>query len=74
MRGTDICRTYARPLRIEPHAGQVTEHDVESAAVSPPKRGDILHEDVTGSKVANSSGEVCPQVSLVLDAASLAGL
>lgn len=42
-----------RPLRVEPHLGQVPENGAHSSRKQP---WDVLHEHVAGSKLANETG------------------
>jgi hypothetical protein len=58
MRRADVLRTYAVPLRVIPERGQVSEHSTEPSA---PDRGDVLHEDVVGSKLPNDPSELGPK-------------
>ncbi len=55
---THGARGYARPLRIVPESGQVSEY-----ASKPPRKEscDVLHEDELRSKLANDSRELAPQ-------------
>jgi len=56
----------ARPLRVIPCFGQVAENSSDGASVpalSLPgeEGGDVLHDDVAGSKLANDPGELGPK-------------
>lgn len=64
LRGSDIGRTYARPLRIEPERGQVSEN------VSKPRKEacDVFQEHVSGSNRANDSDNFSPEAgALAID-------
>ncbi len=62
---------YRTPFRIVPERGKVPENDVEP---SPKKRGNVLHDDVAGSKFANKTGVLPPKSrSLAVDARAFAG-
>jgi hypothetical protein len=60
------------PLCIVPERGQVPENSVEPSAS---ECGNVLHEHVTGSKLANNSGVFNPETRAraFLDAGALAG-
>ena len=60
VRRTNGGSGYAVPLSIVPERGQVPENDTEA---SPEKRGDILHEDVAGSNLANEAGVFDPEAT-----------
>jgi hypothetical protein len=60
MRGANGGSRDAMPLRIVPERGQVPENGSES---SPEKRGDILHDDVSGSNLANKTGVFTPEAA-----------
>jgi hypothetical protein len=51
---------YAVPLRVIPERGQVPENGSDA---SPEKRGDILHDDVAGAKLANETGVLDPEAA-----------
>ena len=56
----------ARPLRVIPHFGQVSEYSadrgsVPALALPGEEGGDVLHDDVARSKLANDSGELRPK-------------
>jgi hypothetical protein len=72
VRGTNGGSRYAMPLRIKPERGQVSENSLNS----PSKQScDVLHDDDTGSYIANDSGELGPQAgAFAFDASSLAGV
>jgi hypothetical protein len=58
MWGTHGARGHNRPLRIIPERGKGPEY----IAHSPRKqRCDVLHEDVSGSHLANDSGKLPPE-------------
>jgi hypothetical protein len=48
------------PLRVIPERGQVPENGSDA---SPEKRGDILHDDVAGAKLANETGVLDPEAA-----------
>lgn len=65
VRGAKGRRRYAVPPAIEPARGQVTEHLGEAVpSVQSNEVCDILHHDVSGSKLANASGHLPPKDSL----------
>jgi len=67
--GSDIGRSYSRPLRVEPDFGQITEHSVEAQSnVS----CDILQEQELGSHFASDAENLGPEVSRVVGSLSLA--
>ena len=70
VRGTTRCRRNNLPLRVIPHLGQVANDKVESSL---DESGDVLHEDVAGSKVANNSGELGPEPARVFLRETLTG-
>lgn len=49
MRGADVGRCNAIPLRVIPALGQLCEDEIET---SRPESDDVLHEQVSGSKLA----------------------
>ncbi len=51
-------RGYNRPLSVIPDSGQISANGRHA---SPEKRGDIFHEDVGGSKLANKTGVLAPK-------------
>lgn len=51
----------AIPACIEPHLGQIPEYTVESSAS---ERGNVLHEDVARSKLANDACKFSPEPRL----------
>jgi hypothetical protein len=57
MGRTDLRRRETVPFRIEPERGQVSENVSKSARKEP---WHVLHEDVSGSKLANETGELSP--------------
>ena len=69
----------ARPLRVIPCLGQVSENSSDRRPVPPlafpgEERGHVLHEDVAGSKLANESGELGPKTRAgAVDPGALAG-
>lgn len=66
MRGANVPRSQHIPSRIKPERGQVTEDDSEPARS---EHWGVLHEDVTGSNLANDASELAPEAgSLALDA------
>ena len=58
VRGSGVGSAKARPLRVIPNFGQVSEDFREAARA---ERGDVLQVDVTGSKAAKAVGDVQPQ-------------
>lgn len=70
VRGADIGRSHARPFRIEPDFGQVSEYSSE-----PRKEAwDVLQEHVAGSNLANHPDDFSPESgTLPVDACSCAG-
>jgi hypothetical protein len=58
VRGTNGCRWYAVPLRVIPDRGQVSENSLK-----PPSKQscDVLHDDVSRSKLANQSCVLGPK-------------
>jgi hypothetical protein len=57
VRRSGVGGAQACPLRVIPERGQVTEDFAEAACA---ERGDVLQEDVAGSKVAKAGGDVQP--------------
>ena len=70
MRCADVGRPEQVPLRIEPAAGQVSEHIAESSSNKP---GHVFEKDPSGRHVPNDSVDEGPEPPLVLGAASVAG-
>lgn len=70
MRGTNGCRRYAIPLRIEPERGQIPENLSESSSK---EAWDVLHEDVSRSYQANDTGELRPEPAVVVEPSPLPG-
>ncbi|GAA5056324.1 hypothetical protein GCM10023336_28960 [Streptomyces similanensis] len=66
----DLVRAYNAPLRIEPEVGKVAEDSVE--ADSKVVR-DVLKERDSGSKNPKGTGNVRPEVSLIVSSFQLAG-
>lgn len=64
VRGTKRGSRYARPLRIVPEGGQVSENVVH-AGPSNKETWYVFHEDDAGSKYAKDSGELGPEPPLV---------
>jgi hypothetical protein len=62
VRGTNRGSRNNLPLRVIPHLGQSRDDNVESSL---DESGDVLHEDVAGSKLANNSGELGPEPARV---------
>src|SRR5690606_32081470 len=56
--GANGCRWNAIPFCIIPARGQVSEYNVQP---SRKQRCDVLHEHVSGSKLANDPGKLSPQ-------------
>jgi hypothetical protein len=71
---TDIGSANARPRRVIPERGQVSQDlGKRSSSVDSKETWDVLHEDVSGSQLANDTGELGPEparVALALAAAS----
>jgi hypothetical protein len=72
MWGTQSAERKQRPLRIKPDSGQVAEN----SAHSPMKqRCDVLHDEVSGSNLANQPEKLSPQAApLPVDPLSLPGI
>lgn len=67
VRGTKGRRRYALPLRIVPDGGQVPENLPKGGpSIGREYPRYVLHEDVSGSKIANDAGELRPEPSVVL--------
>jgi hypothetical protein len=62
MRGTNRRSRYNLPLSIVPQPGKVGQDFREAAGT---ESSDILHEDVAGSSLANKTGCVGPEPTLV---------
>lgn len=60
MPGANVGSWNAVPFRVIPERGQVPENGSES---SPEKRGDIFHDDVSGSNLANKTGVFTPEAA-----------
>jgi hypothetical protein len=58
VRGSGVGSAKAEPLRVVPERGQVAEDFREAARA---ERGDVLQEDVAGSKTAKAVGDGEPQ-------------
>lgn len=71
MRRTDIGRTNARPLRIEPELGQVSENSSEAQGKV---ASDVLQIDESGLHLANDSSDIGPEMALVVFSVALAGM
>lgn len=63
MRRSNVGRTNASPLRIEPEVGQLPENASEAQGKVP---SDVLQQDVSRSHLANDSSDVGPEVALVV--------
>src|SRR6266571_5334556 len=64
----------ACPLRIKPHLGQVPEDLLRcSALVSREEAGHVFNEHVSGSKLANNTGELGPEPAIVFLGLSATG-
>jgi hypothetical protein len=62
----ELSSRQARPLRVIPCFGQVSENSADRASVpafalSGKEGGHVLHDDVAGSKLANDPGEIGPK-------------
>jgi hypothetical protein len=65
VRGTDGCCWYAIPRRVVPERGQRPENlSPDGSVVESKDVRHVLHEDVSGSKLANGSGHLSPQNGL----------
>jgi hypothetical protein len=62
VRGTDRGSRYNFPLRVIPEAGKVAENFVKAFGA---EAANVLTHDVGGSKVANKTGELGPEVARV---------
>ena len=60
VRGSGVGSAKADPLRVIPERGQVTEDFLEPARA---ERGDVLQEDVAGSKMAKAVGDGEPEAT-----------
>jgi hypothetical protein len=69
VRGADGESGYAVPLSIVPARGQVPENVSEPEGTMP---GDVLHDRISGSQLANGSGHVRPDMARVIAAFALA--
>jgi hypothetical protein len=58
VRGAKGTSRYAVPLRVIPERGQVSKHSPESSSK---ESWDVLHQDVSGSKLANKAGVLRPK-------------
>ena len=58
VRRSNVGRSEHAPFRIEPHAGQVPENDVNASNKQGPN---VLHEDEPGSHLANDPRVLTPQ-------------
>jgi hypothetical protein len=66
VRCPELSSRQARPLRVIPCFGQVSENSPDRASVpalplSGEEGRDVLHDDVSGSKLANDPGELGPK-------------
>jgi hypothetical protein len=66
VRCPELSSRQARPLRVIPCFGQVSENSSDRASVPAlplpgEEGGDVLHDDVAGSKLANDPGELGPK-------------
>ncbi len=66
MRCPELSSRLARPLRVIPCFGQVSENSSDRASVPAlpfpgEEGGHVLHDDVWGSKLANDPGELGPK-------------
>jgi hypothetical protein len=71
MRGTDMGRRDAVPLCVVPDAGQVSEYSSEPQGKVP---WNVLQEDVSGSKVANGSEGVGPEMARIVVSLTVPGV
>lgn len=67
VRGADGGCWYAIPRSIIPERGQVPENMTRSPSK---ETWDVLQHDVAGSNLANDAGNLSPEPSVVVDAAS----
>lgn len=58
VRGADGRSRHAIPPRIKPARGQIPEYGIHAPSE---QRGNVFHDDVNGSKLANDAGEFGPQ-------------
>jgi hypothetical protein len=66
VRCPELSSRQARPLRVIPCFGQVSENSSDRASVpalplTGEEGGHVLHDDVSGSKLANDPGELRPK-------------
>jgi hypothetical protein len=66
VRCPELASREARPFRVIPVAGQVSENSTDRSlspalTVADEKRGNVLHDDEVGSKFANDPGELGPK-------------
>jgi hypothetical protein len=79
MRCPELSSRQARPLRVIPCFGQVSENSSDRASVPAlplpgEEGGHVLHDDVAGSKLANDPGELGPKTRAgAVDPGSSAG-
>jgi hypothetical protein len=75
----ELSSGQARPLRVIPCFGQVSENSSDWRPVPPlsfpgEERGHVLHDDVAGSKLTNDSGELGPKTRAgAIDSGAVAG-
>jgi hypothetical protein len=74
VRGAEGCRWKTVPLDIEPERGQVPENLSPDGSISDSKEvRHVLHDDESGSKLANGSAHLAPQNGLgIVEAVALA--
>jgi hypothetical protein len=71
VRCADIGSSYSRPRRVIPERGKVCNNGNSAESKVP---WNILKQRVSGSKLANKTGELGPEVSRIVGAAALAGM
>jgi hypothetical protein len=71
VRGAKGGSWYAMPFRIIPDRGQVSENAVQP---STKQSCDVLHDDISGLKLANKTGKLRPEpTSLAINASTFSG-
>ncbi len=70
MAGSGVRRSYRVPFRIEPARGKVSEGSSKPNANEP---CDVFQRNVFGLKNANGSGDVGPQVAVIIEPPPLTG-
>jgi hypothetical protein len=71
VRGAKGGSWYAMPFRIIPERGQVSENSVKP---STKQSCDVLHDDISGLKLANKTGKLRPETApLAFNASTSSG-